>query len=55
MLHWTLIFFIISIVAGILGFRDVSSATSQIAKVLFFIFVIFFIGSLIMHLIPSKP
>ena len=39
MLKWALIFFVISLVTGFLGFRGVSSATGGIAKILFFIFI----------------
>jgi uncharacterized membrane protein YtjA (UPF0391 family) len=37
MLKWALIFFLISVVAGIFGFTGVASTTRSIAKVLFFI------------------
>ena len=49
MLTWAVIFLLIAIVAALFGFREVSSIATQIAKVLFFIFVILFIISLIMH------
>lgn len=39
MLKWALIFFVISVVAGLLGFTGISAATGGIAKVLFFIFI----------------
>jgi uncharacterized membrane protein YtjA (UPF0391 family) len=35
------------------GFRGVASAATQIAKVLFFIFLILFVVSLILHYIPT--
>jgi uncharacterized membrane protein YtjA (UPF0391 family) len=37
MLKWAIIFFCISLVAGILGFTGVASTTRTIAKVLFFV------------------
>ena len=43
MLKWALIFFIISVVAGVLGFTGVASTTRTIAKVLFFIALTIFI------------
>jgi uncharacterized membrane protein YtjA (UPF0391 family) len=49
MLTWAVIFLLIAIVAAMFGFREVSSAATQIAKILFFIFVILFLLSLIMH------
>ncbi len=56
-LKLALLFFVVSLVAGVFGFSGVSSATAGVAKVLFFIavaiFVIFialalFAGSLIL-------
>ncbi len=49
MLTWAVIFLVVAIVASMFGFREVSSVATQIAKVLFFIFLILFIISLIMH------
>jgi uncharacterized membrane protein YtjA (UPF0391 family) len=54
MLFWTVIFLLIAIVAGVFGFRDVEGVATQIAKVLFFIFLVIFIASLIMHLM-NRP
>ncbi|MDI1299953.1 DUF1328 domain-containing protein [Methylotenera sp.] len=39
MLHYAIVFFIISVVAGLLGFRSVESGASKIAKVFFYIFL----------------
>jgi len=43
MLKWALIFFLISVVAGILGFTNVAAGARSIAKVLFFIFLAIFL------------
>ncbi|WP_022663518.1 DUF1328 domain-containing protein [Paucidesulfovibrio longus] len=48
MLSWSVVFFIIAILAGILGFGGISAAAVGIAKVLFFVFLIAFVISLIM-------
>ena len=40
MLKWALIFFVISVIAGLLGFTGVSAATAGIAKILFGIFLV---------------
>ena len=50
MLYWALVFLVISIIAGALGFRGVSSATGSIAKVMFFIFITIFLVLLVMSL-----
>jgi len=48
MLTWTLIFLVVSLVAGALGFGGVSSASAGIARVLFMIFLIGLVVSLIL-------
>jgi uncharacterized membrane protein YtjA (UPF0391 family) len=40
MLKWALIFFVISIIAGGLGFTNVASGAAGIAKILFGLFLI---------------
>ncbi|MES2964685.1 MAG: DUF1328 family protein [Bdellovibrionota bacterium] len=47
MLYWALVFFIVSLVAGIFGFGGVASATAGIAQVLFYVFLVFFVVTLI--------
>jgi uncharacterized membrane protein YtjA (UPF0391 family) len=47
MLKWALIFFVISVIAGIFGFTGVASTTRTIAKVLFFIALAIFLIVLI--------
>ncbi len=39
MLKWALIFFLIALVAGALGFTTIAGASIAIAKVFFFIFL----------------
>ena len=48
MLRWALIFLVIALIAGVLGFTDVYAAAAGIAKVLFTIFLILFIVMLIL-------
>lgn len=54
MLRWALGFFVIAILAAIFGFGGIASGASEIAKVLFFIFVIVFVISLIMGLATGR-
>ncbi len=49
MLYWALMFLIVAIVAGLLGFGAVAFAAAGIAKLLFFLFLILFLISLVMH------
>jgi uncharacterized membrane protein YtjA (UPF0391 family) len=39
MLKWALIFFVIALIAGALGFTTIAGTSIAIAKVLFFIFL----------------
>lgn len=50
MLKWALIFLLISIVAGVLGFTSIAVTTAAIAKVIFFIFISLFLLALILIL-----
>lgn len=47
MLKWALIFFLISVVAGVFGFTGIASGAASIAKVLFFISLAIFLIVLI--------
>jgi uncharacterized membrane protein YtjA (UPF0391 family) len=47
MLRWALIFFVVAIVAGIFGFAGIMVAAAGIAKLLFYLFLVLFLISLI--------
>jgi len=47
MLRWAIIFAIIAIIAGIFGFGGISEGAADIARVLFFIFLVGFVLVLI--------
>jgi uncharacterized membrane protein YtjA (UPF0391 family) len=46
MLRWAFIFLVIAIIAGIFGFTDVEAASATIARWLFGIFLVLFLGAL---------
>jgi uncharacterized membrane protein YtjA (UPF0391 family) len=48
MLYWAAVFFIIAVIAGVLGFAGVALAAAGIAKILFYLFLIFFLVALVM-------
>ena len=54
LLKWALILFVISLIAGGLGFSGVSQATGGIARILFFIFIVLFVILLIAGLTIGK-
>jgi uncharacterized membrane protein YtjA (UPF0391 family) len=47
MLSWAITFLVVALIAGVLGFGVIAGTAAEIAKVLFFLFVILFIVSLI--------
>ena len=47
MLYYAWIFLVIAIVAGLFGFGLIASAAAGVAKILFFVFLVLFLISLI--------
>jgi uncharacterized membrane protein YtjA (UPF0391 family) len=47
MLYYSIVFLIIALLAGILGFGVIAGTAASIAKVLFLIFLVLFIASLL--------
>lgn len=54
MLRWALIFLVIALVAALFGFGGVAATASGIAQILFYIFLILFIISLLFGLLRGK-
>jgi len=50
MLKWAVVFLLIAIVAGVFGFGGIAAASATIAKILFGIFLVLFIGALVIGL-----
>jgi uncharacterized membrane protein YtjA (UPF0391 family) len=54
MLRWALLFLVIGLIAGVLGFTGVAGASIAIAKTLFFIFLLIFVVLLIAGLTVAR-
>jgi len=54
MLGWALTFLVIAIIAGIFGFGGIASTSMGIAQVLFFIFLVGFLITLVLHLVRGR-
>lgn len=54
MLWWAFIFFIVAIISAIFGFGGIAAGAMSVAKILFWIFVILFIVSLIWGLFNRR-
>jgi uncharacterized membrane protein YtjA (UPF0391 family) len=48
MLNWAATFFVIAIVAAVLGFSNIAGSALDIAKILFFVFLILAVVSFIL-------
>ncbi|MDF3059172.1 MAG: hypothetical protein K0R17_3387 [Rariglobus sp.] len=53
MLSWSITFLIIALIAAALGFGGIAGTAVGIAKILFFVFIVLFIVSLIFGRRPS--
>ena len=47
MLHYALVFFLIALVAAVFGFGGIAVASAEIAKILFFLFLVIFLVTLV--------
>ncbi|WP_148715911.1 DUF1328 domain-containing protein [Chitinolyticbacter meiyuanensis] len=54
MLKWALIFFVVSLIAGLFGFTGIASGAAAIAQVLFYIAIVLFLIFLVLGLTVFK-
>jgi uncharacterized membrane protein YtjA (UPF0391 family) len=54
MLRWALIFAVIALIAGLLGFTTIAGTSMAIAKTLFFIFLVIFLVLLVLGLSAGR-
>ncbi len=54
MLYWAAVFFVIAILAGVLGFSGIAGAAAGIAKILFYIFIGVFLLSIVLGLLGGR-
>ena len=54
MLSWALGFFILALIAAVLGFGGIAAGAAGIAKLLFWGFVILFVVSLVVGLVSGR-
>jgi uncharacterized membrane protein YtjA (UPF0391 family) len=47
MLYYAVVFFVIALIAAVLGFGGIAGASAGIAKILFFVFLVLFVVSLL--------
>jgi uncharacterized membrane protein YtjA (UPF0391 family) len=54
MLYWAVIFFEIALIAALFGFGGIASASAGIAQILFFVFMVLLVISLVMYLVRGR-
>jgi uncharacterized membrane protein YtjA (UPF0391 family) len=54
MLRWSLFFFVVALIAGAFGFTGIATGAAAIAKVLFFVFLVLFVATLILGVTVYK-
>ena len=54
MLHYAVVFLVIALVAALLGFTGIAAGAVEIARILFFVFLLLFVASLMVGLIRRK-
>lgn len=54
MLNYVIVFFVLAVVAAILGFGGLAADFAGIAKFLALIFIVLFIGSLIYNMVTGR-
>ena len=55
MLYWPAAVFIIALIAALFGFSGIAVASVGIAKIIFFVFLVLFLISLVLALFNRKP
>jgi len=48
MLSWAIMFLIVALIAAVFGFGGIAEGASSIAQILFFVFLVLFVVSLLM-------
>lgn len=55
MLYYAAVFLVVALIAALFGFGGIAVGAVEIAKVLFFIFVVLFVVSLVVGLLRRGP
>lgn len=54
MLYWAVVFFVVAIIAAVFGFGDIAEGATSIAKILFVVFLILFVLSLVANVVRGR-
>lgn len=53
MLHWSLVFLVVALIAALLGFTGIAATSAGIARILFGVFLVLFLISFLSQFIRS--
>ena len=54
MLHWSLAFFLIAIIAALFGYGGIAEGSAEIGQFLFFVFIVIFAVSLVFRVLAGR-
>jgi uncharacterized membrane protein YtjA (UPF0391 family) len=54
MLHYALVFFVIAIIVSVFGFGGIAAGAVEIAKILFFVFLVIAVITFVMSLLRKR-
>ena len=54
MLRWALTFLVFALIAGVLGFTSIAGESMQIARILFFVFLVLFAVGVVYRMLGGK-
>jgi uncharacterized membrane protein YtjA (UPF0391 family) len=55
MLQYAAVFFVVALIAAVFGFTGIAVGAAEIAKILFFIFLVLFVISLLVGMFRRSP
>lgn len=54
MIRWIIVFFVLAVIAAVLGFGGMAGTFASVAKFLAIVFVVLFVGGLLYNLITGR-
>jgi uncharacterized membrane protein YtjA (UPF0391 family) len=55
MLYYAAVFFVVALIAAVFGFGGIAAGAVEIAKILFFVFLVLFVVSLLFGVLKRAP
>ncbi|MCH9809386.1 MAG: DUF1328 domain-containing protein [Alphaproteobacteria bacterium] len=54
MIAWAITFLVIALIAAVLGFGGIAAVSVEIAQLVFWVFIVLFVVSLVYHLVTGR-